>query len=58
MNAQVKVTQMIDWPQFARFTNLPRLNTTDDIDVYFKMFENLAKIYRLPEAEWAARLAP
>ncbi|KAJ8020233.1 hypothetical protein HOLleu_39768 [Holothuria leucospilota] len=57
-NAQGNGTQMVNWPHNARFTMLPRLNATDDIDVYFKTFENLAKIYGWPEAEWAAKLAP
>ncbi|KAJ8024877.1 hypothetical protein HOLleu_34913 [Holothuria leucospilota] len=37
---------------------LTRLNATDDIDVYFKTFVNLAKIYGRPEAKLTARLAP
>ncbi|KAJ8019371.1 hypothetical protein HOLleu_42079 [Holothuria leucospilota] len=48
----------LDHYQGARHSRVPRLKATDDIDIYFKTFDNLAKIYGWPEAEWAARLAP
>ncbi|KAJ8034307.1 hypothetical protein HOLleu_21086 [Holothuria leucospilota] len=46
----------LDHCQGARHSRVPRLKVTDDIDIYFKTFQNLAKIYGWPE--WAARLAP
>ncbi|PIK49268.1 hypothetical protein BSL78_13892 [Apostichopus japonicus] len=42
----------------SQFVKIPRLTANDDIDVYFKTFENLAKMYKLPKREWVARLAP